>query len=219
MKKYFVFLSSLFLVGTVFATQPINLSVSKQIVERYVSSGEYLHDIQTVDQAATQYVLQQVKDNAAKKQPARLALVFDIDETSLSNYPSMLNASFGGTQAEIEQTMLTTSLLAIQPTLQLFNVAKQHGVAVFFITGRREPDRKATIENLKSAGYKNWDGLYLKPVNYHQASAMPYKTDARHQITDKGYTIILSLGDQASDLMGGYAEKGFLLPNPFYIVP
>jgi HAD superfamily, subfamily IIIB (Acid phosphatase) len=30
----------------------------------------------------------------------------------------------------------------------------------------------------------------------------------------EGYTIILSVGDQESDLKGGYAERVFKLPNP-----
>ena len=37
------------------------------------------------------------------------------------------------------------------------------------------------------------------------------------KITADGYTIIANLGDQESDLAGGYAEKTFKLPNPFYL--
>ena len=32
-------------------------------------------------------------------------------------------------------------------------------------------------------------------------------------------TIIASVGDQWSDLDGGYAERVFKLPNPFYFIP
>jgi hypothetical protein len=31
--------------------------------------------------------------------------------------------------------------------------------------------------------------------------------------------IIANMGDQPSDLLGGHAEKKFLLPDPFYRVP
>ena len=34
-----------------------------------------------------------------------------------------------------------------------------------------------------------------------------------------GFTIILSVGDQESDLKGGYAERTFKLPNPVYYLP
>jgi acid phosphatase len=35
----------------------------------------------------------------------------------------------------------------------------------------------------------------------------------------KGYTVLASVGDQPSDLAGGYAERSFLMPNPFYRLP
>ena len=34
-----------------------------------------------------------------------------------------------------------------------------------------------------------------------------------------GYRIVVNMGDQPSDLAGGYAEKAVLLPNPFYRIP
>jgi hypothetical protein len=30
---------------------------------------------------------------------------------------------------------------------------------------------------------------------------------------------VLNMGDQLSDLEGGYAERTFKLPNPFYWIP
>ncbi len=39
------------------------------------------------------------------------------------------------------------------------------------------------------------------------------------KIEQQGYTIIENMGDQPSDLLGGHAEKKFLLPDPFYRVP
>jgi acid phosphatase len=41
----------------------------------------------------------------------------------------------------------------------------------------------------------------------------------RRKIAGQGYTIILNMGDQESDLAGGYAEKTFKLPNPVYFLP
>lgn len=31
--------------------------------------------------------------------------------------------------------------------------------------------------------------------------------------------MVVNVGDQASDLLGGYAELTFKLPNPFYVIP
>ena len=73
---------------------------------------------------------------------------------------------------------------------------------------------------LKQAGYTSWKKLYLEPTNYkqHHKSAIPYKSSIRKKIQNKGYRIIFSMGDQISDFEGGYTEKGFKLPNPYYLI-
>ena len=43
--------------------------------------------------------------------------------------------------------------------------------------------------------------------------------DPVEEIAEQGYTVILSMGDQLSDLEGGYAERTFKLPNPVYYLP
>ena len=48
---------------------------------------------------------------------------------------------------------------------------------------------------------------------------MDFKAPARRNIAQQGYTIVLTVGDQASDLAGGYAERTFKLPNPVYYLP
>ena len=74
-------------------------------------------------------------------------------------------------------------------------------------------------ENLKAAGYTKWDGLFLRPKGYEHVPAATYKTAIRKEITQLGYQIIVNIGDQKSDLVGGYADKGFKLPNPYYFIP
>ena len=46
-----------------------------------------------------------------------------------------------------------------------------------------------------------------------------FKLAMRKKIHDMGYDVILNLGDQHSDLLGGYAENNIKLPNPFYLIP
>lgn len=74
-------------------------------------------------------------------------------------------------------------------------------------------------KNLRSAGYNNWGGLFLKPMDYKEPSIIPFKSGTRQAIEAKGYTIVATIGDQFSDLKGGFAEKGFKLPNPYYYLP
>ena len=61
--------------------------------------------------------------------------------------------------------------------------------------------------------------LDLVPPGAKFASATDFKTPVRAAIETDGYTIIANIGDQPSDLLGGFAERIFLLPNPFYRVP
>jgi len=35
----------------------------------------------------------------------------------------------------------------------------------------------------------------------------------------KEFTIIANIGDQRSDLDGGYSERTWRVPNPFYFIP
>ena len=50
-------------------------------------------------------------------------------------------------------------------------------------------------------------------------TTVQYKSGTRAHIESEGYDIIANFGDQYSDLSGGYAAKGFKLPNPMYYLP
>jgi HAD superfamily, subfamily IIIB (Acid phosphatase) len=143
------------------------------------------------------------------------AIVLDIDETSLSNYSGLVATNFAG--AGTAGPAASGTGTALEPTLALYKAARARGVAVFFITGRPQEIAQVTADNLKRAGYdQGWDGLQFKPAD--QATAA-YKAGARAAIERDGYTIVLNLGDQESDLDGGHAERAFKLPNPFYFIP
>jgi acid phosphatase len=53
----------------------------------------------------------------------------------------------------------------------------------------------------------------------HFRTAADFKAPIRAEVEQAGYTILINMGDQPSDLEGGHAERAFLLPNPFYRVP
>jgi predicted secreted acid phosphatase len=200
-----------------YATEPKNLALVEKGLIQYHDSHQYEKDTAAVINQAMQYL----KAIVAKNDPAqaKMALVLDIDETSLSNYQDMVTLNFGGTLADIIQAEDKGTDPVIAPTLALYNYAKAHHIAVFFITGRTEKSRIPTEKNLTQAGYKEWDGLTLKPDDYSNASAAPFKIAARKAIAEQGYKIVLNIGDQESDLKGGYADKTYKLPNPYYFIP
>jgi len=183
---------------------------------RYHDSGEYEREIREVTNAARDYLEARFK-NVRKDE--KLAAVFDIDETSLSNWDAMQDCGFCSYNIQVKYPIDHDP--AITPVLELFNYAKERGIAVFFITGRPETQRQLTADNLHEVGYSSWTDLYMQPVppaGMAKPPAHVFKPKDRQAITDKGYRIVLNIGDQASDISGCCAERVFKLPNPFYLL-
>jgi len=199
-----------------------NLFDAQRSIERYLASGAYEAQFARVVGDASSWLEQQAK------LVERPAIVLDIDETSLSNWPAykvngwarIVNGACDlqrgpcGLRAWQESARSP----ALKPTLNLVRRAHALGVAVFFITGRPANLRDATERNLRDQGFE-WEQVILEPVGASFASAADFKAPERRKITERGYTILLSMGDQQSDLTGGYAERTFKLPNPVYFLP
>ena len=222
MYKTFFFASSILIAGfsnNINAQEPINLQIKKKQLISYHDQGEYDLDLKKVVSQARKYLALRITENSKKIKKQKLAIVFDIDETTITNYDYMRKNSFGGSLNDFNQNILKHKLPVIKPMRTFYNFAKQNKVAIFFVTGRKRNVRTTTAINLKKAGYTGWQKIYFKPQNYNQTSVIPFKSGARKQITAQGYTIVESIGDQNSDLKGGYTEKTFKLPNPYYYIP
>jgi predicted secreted acid phosphatase len=188
-----------------------NLYDAQRQVDQYIQSGRYDEDVAKVVADARGWLEERAK--TANKP----AIVLDIDETSLSNYDAIQKDNFTfGPNSQAEATAETG--VKIPSTLELFNLAKQNGVAVFFITGRRENTRAHTESNLRREGYDGWQQLFLKP-DASTETTVQYKSGARAAIEGQGYRIVANVGDQYSDLAGGHEDIGFKLANPFYFLP
>ena len=205
------------------AAEPMeNFGVARYRLEDYADciggGGCYWADVDAQTKRA-----EMALDGLVAKQKAgeRLALVLDIDETSLSNYCEMkredygfLSQMFNAWEVSLEADM------ALPGTLRLFNRARAAGVEVFFITGRPGDQRAATAKNLEAAGYKGWKGLSLREGPQKDMATVEFKSEERKKIVDAGYRIVMSVGDQWSDLNGEpRAEISVKLPNPFYYLP
>ena len=158
---------------------------------------------------------------AGRRAGERLAMVLDIDETSLSNYCEMKREDYGFLATMFNAWEVSSEAdMALPGTLRLFNKARAAGVEVFFITGRAGDQRAATAKNLEAAGYRGWKGLSLREGPQKTMATVAYKSEERKKIVDAGYRIVMSVGDQWSDLNGEpRAEISVKLPNPFYYLP
>ena len=176
------------------------------------------------------------------------AIVLDIDETSLLNWPRIYTddyayfPSFPGEGCAFKKVgdpcgdldwQKAGSAVAIAPTLELYKLARCIDqpatcikVEVFFVTGRREIEYRQempsawTLRNLEAAGYVGVarDHLYMRDKD-STGPVSGHKTAARIDIESKKLTIIANVGDQKSDLAGDHAEMTFKVPNPFYFIP
>ncbi len=200
---------------TPYALEPANLGQAKEEVYRYINSGEYAKDLGAVALKANKYLAKRL--NKPAKPGEKLAIVLDIDETALINLPHMMANDFGYQPAVWQRWVASGQAKAIVPVQVAYDMAVRANVAVFFITARKESERASTERNLRQTGYDTWAKIYFAP-DENQEPIRRFKIGSRRQITADGYTIIMNIGDQQSDLVGGYAQRTFKLPNPFYIV-
>jgi len=199
----------------------------------YHDTGTYLNQVAQVDNVADRQITRFGHSSAHRAAVARTArhhrhrghdnrhkkqaIVLDVDETTLSNYTAINadNFTFGpASQAEATNEIGTQ----IPSTKKLFDDARARGIAVFFITGRRENTRAHTDSNLQREGFGGYTQLILKP-DASTDSTVVYKSNARAAIEKQGYEIIANVGDQYSDLAGGHADVAYKLANPFYFLP
>lgn len=195
-----------------------NLSADKEKLINYHDSGQYYRQIGAVVKEALAYLQFRVNQNSRLSHPHKLAIVLDVDETALTNYPDILHLDFGGTSEEINDLRAAGHDQAIPAVQTLYNYAEDHNIAVFFITRRKEYERQATTRNLKAVGYPQWQELFMEPNDYDSPLAGKFKRLKRKLIIGMGYDIVLNVGDQKSDVEGGYADMSFKVPNPFYRV-
>jgi predicted secreted acid phosphatase len=178
----------------------------------------YVPQLERQSDLAIRFLKQSVERRGAGE---KLAIVLDIDETSLSNWAVETHDDFGYIPTDSNWCVSLRCGKAIAGTLRVFKEAERENVAVFFITGRPEGQRVDTEANLKAEGYDHWEELYLRPENHPKTQTVTeYKSGDRQEIVGKGYRVVLNVGDQMSDLLGDpQAEHSVKLPNPFYYIP
>jgi hypothetical protein len=146
----------------------------------------WLADVTAVTDGAAAFL-----DGRLPAAGVRPAIVLDIDNTAL--------------QSKYRPYLATPSVLA------LARQARADGAAVFFVTARPEIIEPATALNLQAVGYR-WTDIYTRPTfNFDDNQTL--KTKARIDIERRGYTIVANIGNSATDLGGGHAERTFKLPD------
>lgn len=123
---------------------------------------------------------------ATRRLAQRPAIVLDIDGTVLRNYDNNVAKCVVGFRYFVEACF-------------------RGGIHIFFVTARPDTpsNREWTVNQLKSCGF--WQfvvpsrGLYMRDEGEDTG---PFKLESRQDIRKRGYTILLSIGDQFLDLAG-----------------
>ena len=203
--------------------EPPNYSIAQMRIADYADCIDPNHCYWSDLAKQTTLAQSKLKELIEKhKGESNLAMVLDIDDTSLTSYCEEKREGFGFYYPINEAWMTSTEAsIPIPGTLALYQQAVKANLEVFFITGRNHEDYVTTSRNLIKAGYTDFkpDHLILRDDAERTMTATQYKSLERDKITAQHYKIILSVGDQWSDLNGtSVAEVSIKLPNPFYFL-
>lgn len=187
----------------------LNIFEAKESVKQYHKSGKYLEQVTYQANQAKKYITSRLKKAKCSEKPA---IVLSLDDTILNEYDHNLETDFSQVQAPLNEWKKKAQIPPLKPIVNLYNFAKKNNLTIFIITIRKVDLKDSTVKNLNLIGLKDWKEIYFAPSDNY-SNAQDYKTQIRKKITDDGFTIIANIGDQDSDLMGGFSEKTYKLPN------
>ncbi len=200
------------------------------------ASSPYISELKATTAAQWAY-LDQVKrrSHGKKRAHSKPAIIFDADDTTLWTYDMEDAAMHFNFDPALQNTWVQEQRFPATPAMVDFvNQARKRGFAVFGLTGRNDAQKTATLANLRKVGYKpfknknfftKWTGAGASQQPSYitcaaaKCTTVEYKAGTRRHIEAMGYDIVLNVGDQWSDLQGGYADRVLKLPNPTYYLP
>jgi acid phosphatase len=215
-KKYLKLLLILILIFILYACSSeqnylVNLSFVKEAIINYHESGEYDRDVNKA--------IENAKKEFDKITPGKKStVIFDVDETSISNYQFDKEWDFGYVQKYWDMWVDSAKAPAVPEVFGLYKYLLNKGFRIIFLTGRKDYQYYSTMENLIKVGYEKFDTLIVKDKNYYDSLAVKYKSEKRTELSAKGYHIVGTVGDQWSDLKGPYHGIQVKIPDYQYYI-
>jgi len=191
--------------------KPVNLTIAREQVKQYYESGKFDNELDTViEEAKKEFNKVEFKNNSV--------VIFDVDETALNNYDLAKQMGFGYVYEMNKKWNAEMKAPAIPEVKELYDFLLSKGAKIIFITGRNFPEYEATYENLKQAGYTVFDTLITQIGGEKKMKALEFKSSKRVWLTENGYEIIGTVGDQWSDLEGENHGIQIKIPNYLYLI-
>ena len=141
------------------SNEPENLSTLKKEVKEYSESDLYQQDLTNATRGAAAFLRERKKQSYNEY----LTVIFDIDETVLSNLSHMKETDWGYQPKIWDAWVATADGTAIEPLKKLYQLSIELDYKVIFLTGRTEADRKPTARNLAKEGMGKYERLILRP--------------------------------------------------------
>lgn len=180
--------------------------------------------------------LEERNKDAANLPPA---VVLDIDETVLDNSPNQARLIRDGKEYNDAGWAQWCSEAIAKPlpgALEFTRFAAAHGVAVFYLSNRKQNLNAATLKNLRDDGFPvaNDDSFLGLGLHVEGCTSRGSDKGCRRELIALKYRVVMQIGDQLGDfldvptntLAGRRAavqpyldwvgERWFVLPNPVY---
>lgn len=160
-----------YFVGPGFATE----------VEAYYDSGNALQQQAEIATAAFDWVKRWIANECGgNPRSCKATVVFDVDETLLSNYEFYKGTDFTFDQEGWNAFNESCRSTPIVPVRRLYTRLRTAGIRVVIMTGRAETTRAWTQTCLEQHGITGWDRLILRAPGETGLSADAYKSGERH---------------------------------------
>jgi len=191
------------------SNQLVNLRTAKDMVKDYYESGKFDEEMDAVIRDAKEKFNEiEISKNSV--------VIFDVDETALNNYGLAKLMDFGYVYDLNKKWNEELKAPAIKQTKDFFYYLFNKGIRVIFLTGRNYNEYEITYKNLLQAGYTGFDTLITQREDEQNLKAQELKSKKRTELTNQGYQIIGTVGDQWTDLNGPYSGIQIKLPNYLY---
>lgn len=191
------------------SNQLVNLRTAKDIVKDYYESGKYNEEMkEVISDAKEKFDKVEVKNNSV--------VIFDVDETALNNYGLALQMDFGYVYDLNKKWNEELKAPAIKETQDLYFYLLNKGFKTIFLTGRNSNEYEVTYKNLIQEGYTGFDTLITQSKEDKNLKSQEFKSKIRTELTNQGYEIVGTVGDQWTDLNGPYSGIQVKLPNYLY---
>lgn len=162
-------------------------------------------------------VINNAKEKFDKVTPTNKSVViFDVDETALNNYGLALMMDFGYVYDLNKKWNEELKAPAIKETQDLYFYLLNKGFKTIFLTARNSNEYNVTYKNLIQEGYTGFDTLITQSKEDQKLKSQEFKSKVRTELTNQGYEIVGTVGDQWTDLNGPYSGIQIKLPNYLY---